>query len=58
MSLLSAFITVPTSTPTDLTANLNDQITDTGTLAIIVLVAAIPLFFYVVRKLIALIPKR
>lgn len=58
LPLLAAFITIPTSTPTDLTAQITDQIGDVGTLAVLVLVAGIPLFFYVVKKVIGLIPKR
>jgi hypothetical protein len=54
----AAFITMPSSTPTDLTASITSQITDPGTLAVIILVAGIPLFFYVVKKIIGLIPKR
>jgi hypothetical protein len=57
MGLLAAFITVPTSTPTDLSASMSSQITDPGFLAIVILVAAIPLTFYVVKRLIGLIPK-
>lgn len=54
----AAFITVPTSTPTDLTAQLNSQVSDAGTLSTIVLVIGIPLTFYVIRKLIGLFPKK
>jgi len=50
--------TVPTSTVDSLTANINSQLGDTGTLAVVVLVAGIPLAFYVIKKLIALIPKK
>lgn len=55
---LAAFITMPSSTPTDLTAQITSQITDVGTLSLIILVAGIPLFFYVVKKVIGLIPKK
>lgn len=48
---------VPTSTATELLANISSQISDSGTLAIIALAAGIPLAFYVIRKVIGLIPK-
>lgn len=50
-------ITVPTSTVASLTASLGDQLGDTGLLAVVIFVAAIPLAFYVVRRLIGLIPR-
>ena len=50
--------TVPTSTVASLTANVTSQITDPGTLAVLVLVAGIPLAFYVIHKLLGLIPGR
>jgi hypothetical protein len=50
--------TVPTTTATDLTANITSQLGDVGTLALIVIVASIPLAFYVIKKIISLIPKR
>jgi hypothetical protein len=50
--------TVPTSTASQLTANISSQVSDPGTLTLLALVAGIPLAFYVIKKLIALIPKR
>lgn len=50
--------TVPTSTAGLLTANISSLLSDTGTLSLIALSAGIPLAFYVIKKLIALIPKR
>jgi len=49
---------VPTSTATSLTANITSQLSDPGLLAVLVLVAGIPLAFYVVHKLLGLIPGR
>jgi hypothetical protein len=54
----AAMFATPTSTVSSLTSSLADQLTDTGTLAVVIFVAAIPLAFYVIRKLIGLIPKR
>lgn len=51
-------ITVPTSTATDLLANVSSQISDTGTLTLVLAVVGIPFAFYVIKKLIALIPKK
>jgi hypothetical protein len=49
--------TVPTSTVTSLLANVTSQLQDSGTLLILVLAAGIPLAFYVIRRLIGLVPK-
>jgi hypothetical protein len=38
-------------------SQVSDQFTDAGTLAVLALVAGIPLAFYVIRRLIGLIPK-
>jgi hypothetical protein len=51
-------ITVPTSTASQLTANVGSQFGDTGTLYVVLVAAGIPLAFYVIKKVIALIPKR
>jgi hypothetical protein len=48
---------VPTSTATNLLANITSQFSDTGTLAVVVLAAGIPLAFYAIKKIIGLIPK-
>jgi hypothetical protein len=50
--------TVPSSTVTTLLANVTSQISDAGTLAVVCLAAGIPFAFYVIKKLIALIPKK
>lgn len=50
------FVT-PTSTTASLLANVTSQFADAGTLAVVVLAAGIPLTFYVIRRLIGLIPK-
>jgi hypothetical protein len=57
MGLLAAMITVPSSTVSSLTASLTDQLTDAGLLAVVIFAAAIPLTFYVVKRVIGLIPK-
>ena len=49
--------TVPTSTVSSLLANVTGQIADSGTLLVICLAAGIPLAFYVIRRLIGLVPK-
>jgi hypothetical protein len=49
---------VPTSTAPSLTANVGDQLGDTGTLAVIGVVAGIYLVFYVISQLISLVPKK
>ena len=48
---------VPTSTASQFLANVTSQIADTGTLTVIALAAGIPLAFYVIRRLVGLIPK-
>lgn len=48
---------VPTSTAPSLTANVGDQLGDSGTLLVIGVVAGIYLVFYVIRQLIGMIPK-
>ena len=50
-------IVVPTSTASTLTANVGSQVSDPGTLLVVVLAAGIPLAFYVIHQLIGLIPK-
>lgn len=49
--------TVPTSTASTLLANVTSQFSDTGTLAVVAIAAGVPLAFYVIRKVIGLIPK-
>jgi len=51
-------ITIPTTLPTDLLANVGDQFADAGTLAIVALAVGIPLAFYVIKKVIGLMPKK
>ena len=57
MANASSFFNVPTSTAPSLTANVGDQIADSGTLLVLGLAAGIPLTFYVIHQLIGLIPK-
>ena len=49
--------TIPTSTASSLTANISSQLSDPGTLLVVALAAGIPLAFYVIKRLIGLIPK-
>jgi len=49
------FITIPTSTPTDLMAYAGGLLGDLW--LIVVLAIGIPLAFYVIRRVIALVPK-
>jgi hypothetical protein len=51
-------IIVPTSTASALTASIGSQIADSGTLALIALAAGVPLAFYVMARLIELIPRK
>ena len=52
-----SFMTVPSSTQAALTADIGAQLADQGTLALVILAIAIPLFFYVVHQLMGLLPK-
>jgi hypothetical protein len=49
--------TIPTSTATDITANVTSALGDPGFLTVVALAAGIPLVFYVVKQLIGLLPK-
>ena len=49
-------ITIPTSTAPALTATIGTQLSDPGTLLVVGLVAGVPLTFYVMQQLIALLP--
>jgi len=51
-------LTIPTSTVDSLLAQASSQISDPGTLLVIVLALGIPFAFYVIRKLIGLVPKK
>lgn len=53
----ASLFTVPTSTVTDFTSSVTDTLGDTGMLALIVAAIAIPLVFYVARRLIGIVPK-
>ena len=62
LGLVSAFaasaqVVVPTSTTQSLLANVGSQISDPGTLAVIILAVGIPLAFYVIHQLMGLVPK-
>ena len=54
--MLTAFV-VDSGLAASLLANVSSQFADTGTLAVIALAAGIPLAFYVIRRLIGLVPK-
>jgi hypothetical protein len=58
MAFAQAIITVPTSTAQDATAAVGQQLTDDGTYKILLVAVGIPLFFYVVHKLMGLFPGR
>lgn len=57
-ALLEAMFTVPTSTATDVLANVTSTLGDTGFLALLAIAAAIPLVFYVARGIISLVAGR
>lgn len=46
----SSFFTIPTSTVTDLQANVSDTIADPGVLALLVLAIGVPLVFYLLHR--------
>lgn len=48
---------VPTTTASQVLANVNSTLGDTGFLTIVAVAAAIPLVFYVARQIIGLLPK-
>jgi len=50
-------IEVPTSTVASLVSTVGAQITDAGTLAVLVFAAGVPFAFWFIHKLIGLIPK-
>ena len=53
----AAFLVIPTGTAATYTAQVGSQFSDTGTLEIVALVIAIPLFFYIVHQVMGLFPK-
>jgi len=57
LAAAAALFEVPSSTPTSLTASITDTLAEPGVLAVLVFVAALPLIFWVVRRLIGLVPK-
>ena len=52
-----AQIIVPTSTVASLETTAGGQLSDPGTLLVVVLAAGVPLAFYIIHKLIGLVPK-
>lgn len=57
MAHAASLLTVPTSTATDALASASDTIADPGLLLVIVAVIALPVVFWVIRKVIGLFPK-
>lgn len=53
----AALFEVPSTTVSSLTASVTDTLAEPGVLAIGVFVIAIPLAFYVLRRVIGLVPK-
>lgn len=53
----ASLLTVPTSTASDALASVSDTLADPGTLLVIVAVIALPVAFYVIRRLVGLFPK-
>lgn len=51
-------ITIPVGLETSLLANVGTQFADVGTLAVVALAIGIPLAFYVIKKVIGLMPKK
>jgi hypothetical protein len=49
--------TVSTSTGPSLLANISSQLTDPGTLVVLAIAAGVPLAFYVIKRLIGILPK-
>ena len=49
--------TLPTTTATDLVAYVSNLVADAGTFSVILLAGGVPFAFYVVGRLIGLIPK-
>jgi hypothetical protein len=54
--LPSGMLTVPTSTQTAIVSSVSNIFGDLGVLGVLVLAAAIPLFFYVAKQLIGMLP--
>ena len=50
--------TIPTSTADSLVANAISVVKDPGMLLLLLVVVGVPFGFYVIKKLISLIPKR
>jgi uncharacterized membrane protein len=50
-------VTIPATLGTSFLANVGSQITDPGTLAVIAIVIGLPLAFWVIKRVIGLVPK-
>jgi hypothetical protein len=57
MAHASAFFVAPTGTQATLSANVGSQVSDPGTLELVLLAIGVPFAFYVIHALIGLIPK-
>jgi len=53
----SSLLTVPTTTASDALASVSDTLADPGTLLIIVAVIALPVVFWLIRRIVGLFPK-
>jgi len=53
----ASLLTIPTSTATDALASASDTIADPGLLLVILAVIALPVAFWVIRKVVGLFPK-
>ncbi len=53
----ASLITVPTTTASDALASVSDTLADPGTLLVIVAVIALPVVFWLIRRIIGLFPK-
>jgi hypothetical protein len=50
-------VTIPATFGTAFLAQVGTQITDPGTLAVVAIVIALPLTFWVIKRVIGLVPK-
>lgn len=53
----ASLLTVPTTTASDALASVSDTLADPGTLLIIVAVIALPVVFWLIRRIVGLFPK-
>ena len=53
----SSLLTVPSTTASEALASVSDTLADPGTLTIIVAVIALPVVFWLIRRIVGLFPK-